>query len=99
MEKPANQQTIKPATNLDLSILHLDFLYDENIVSLLEVIVKDAYNTDKDVILTGKKRTGEKVALLSDNDIVPAGIKKTQRKRKMRLRKKKKMYKKNSFCG
>lgn len=59
LEKPANQPTIEFAINPDPSILHLNFLYDENITGLLEALAKDIYNADYDMASAGKKKLKE----------------------------------------
>lgn len=81
-EKPDIWPTMKPTTNLNLNTLHLDSPHDENIAGQIEVLVKDAYNADKAVVLAGKKRTWRKVALLLNKDIAPARKKRTWEKKR-----------------
>lgn len=88
-EKPANRLTIEPATNPNPGILHLHFLYNENIANLLEAMVKMACDTDEDIASAEKKRTQGKVALLlnKDKDVAPTKKKRNWGKGKVCLKK------------
>lgn len=97
LERPSNQLTTEPTTNLDPNTLHLDFPHDKNITSTLQALAKEACNANEKIAPAKKKRIWKKVALLSDGNIVPARKKKPLRTRKVRPRKKKRRTKKTLF--
>ena len=97
LEKSTNWLTIEPAINLDPNTLYLDSLHNKNITNLLEALIKNACNVDKNIVLVRKKRTQRKVVLLLDKNVAPVGKKRTREKKKVCPRKKMHLRKKKRY--
>lgn len=77
LEEPANWSTIEPAINCNPIILYLDSPYDKNIAGLLKVLVKNACDTNENIILARKKKFLAKNVYDADKDVGPARKKRT----------------------